>query len=104
MNGTWLVPLGRSGFRVSRMGLGGGGHSRLGMRTGRTKDESVAVVQRAIELGINFIDTAESYGTEEVVGEGIRASGAPREQVVISTKKGFPRDHPLSAAELRQAL
>jgi aryl-alcohol dehydrogenase-like predicted oxidoreductase len=96
--------LGRTGTRVSRMGLGGGGHSRLGARTGRSRTESIALVRRAIELGINFIDTAESYGTEEVIGEGIRQSRVPREQVVISTKKGFPKDQSLSPAELRAAL
>lgn len=96
--------LGRTGFRVSRMGLGGGGHSRLGARTGRSRADSVAVVRRAIELGINFIDTAESYGTEDVVAEGIRESRVARERIVISTKKGFSKDHPLTPAELREAL
>jgi aryl-alcohol dehydrogenase-like predicted oxidoreductase len=96
------VTLGRCGFRVSRMGLGGGGHSRLGRSTGRSDDESIAVVQRALELGINFIDTAEGYGTEEVVGQGIR--GRDRDRIVISTKKSLSRNNPPGPAELRAGL
>ena len=78
--------LGRTGLTVSVAGLGGGGHSRLGKSYGRSHDESVAVVRRAIELGVNFIDTAAGYGTEEIVGDGIRASGASGASVVVSTK------------------
>src|SRR5690348_6964230 len=99
-----LIALGRSGIRVSRMGLGGGGHSRLGARTGRSRDESVALVRHAIELGINFIDTAESYNTEEILAQGVRDSGVRREQLMLSTKKGSPKDHPLTPAELRGAI
>src|SRR5262245_42536127 len=96
------LSLGRCGFRVSRMGLGGGGHSRLGRSTGRTDVESIAVVQRAVDLGVNFIDTAESYGTEEVVGQAIR--GRDRGNLVISTKKSLSRENPPGAAELRAGL
>ena len=78
--------LGRTGLRVSRMGLGCGGHSRLGLATGNTASEAENVVREALSLGINFIDTAESYGTEDVVGRAL-ADGM-REQVVISTKAG----------------
>ena len=56
-----FVTLGRTGLRVSVLGLGGGGHSRLGQSTGRSADESVAVVRRALDLGVNFIDTAEGH-------------------------------------------
>ena len=78
--------LGRTGLKVSRMGLGCGGHSRLGMSTGSTESEAIAVVQAALDLGVNFIDTAESYRTEEIVGRAIK--GVSREQVVLSTKAG----------------
>lgn len=67
------------------MGLGTGGPSRVGQRTGRSEAQSVAVVRRALELGVNLIDTSESYRTEEIVGRAIR--GVDRSSVVLSTKK-----------------
>jgi L-galactose dehydrogenase len=75
--------LGRTGLEVGVAGLGGGGHSRLGQAYGHSHDESVAVVRRAIDLGVDFIDTAFLYGTEAIVGQAIRESG---ERVVVSTK------------------
>ena len=78
-----FTTLGRTGLRVSVAGLGAGGHSRLGQSTGCSYAESVALVRRAIELGVNFVDTAFLYGTEAIVGEGIRTSGEP---VIVSTK------------------
>src|SRR5947207_8892864 len=78
--------LGRTGLHVSRMGLGCGGPSRLGLRAGGTEAGAEAVVREAVALGVNFIDTAEGYGTEEVVGRGIRDTS--RDQVVLSTKAG----------------
>jgi aryl-alcohol dehydrogenase-like predicted oxidoreductase len=97
------VILGRTGLRVSVMGLGGGGHSRLGRRTGSSTAHSVAIVQRAMALGVNFIDTAEAYGTEEIVGEALR--DVKRSDVVLSTKKSLTRDGRLiSAAELATGL
>jgi aryl-alcohol dehydrogenase-like predicted oxidoreductase len=96
------VVLGRTGLKVTRLGLGGGGHSRLGQSTGRNDSDSVAIVRRALDCGINFIDTAEGYGTEEIVGQGIR--GRDRSRIVLSTKKSLPREKPVSAAELRDGL
>ena len=78
--------LGRTGLEVSVMGLGGGGHSRLGLSQGKTDEEAADIVRAALGLGINFIDTAEGYKTEEAIGIAIR--GVPRESVVISTKLG----------------
>lgn len=78
------VILGRTGLSVSVMGLGCGGHSRLGLATGNTEAEAVAVVREALALGVNFIDTAESYKTEGVVGEAL--ADTPRDSVVLSTK------------------
>lgn len=77
--------LGRTGLRVSCAGLGGGGHSRLGQAHGKPVSHSVAVVRRALEHGVNFIDTAEVYGTEPIIAEAIR--DRPRDQLVLSTKK-----------------
>ena len=78
--------LGRTGLSVSVMGLGCGGHSRLGISQGHSEAEALRVVQAALALGINFIDTAENYRTEEVVGKALQ--GTAREQVVLSTKAG----------------
>lgn len=96
------VVLGRTGLEVSVAGLGCGGHSRLGQSRGASEEESVAVVRRALDLGITFVDTARAYGTEEIVGKGIAGR---RDEVVVSTK-AHPagRDGPLSAAELRDSL
>jgi len=78
--------LGKTGLRVSRMGLGCGGHSRLGLARGGTHENAVSVVREALDLGVNFVDTAEAYRTEEAVGEAI--SAVNRSEVVISTKVG----------------
>jgi aryl-alcohol dehydrogenase-like predicted oxidoreductase len=94
--------LGRTGLRVSVMGLGGGGHSRLGQSYGNTEEQSIAVVRRALDLGVNFFDTAEAYGTEEIIGKGL--SGARRDEVVISTKKSMWDDEPLAASDIAPAL
>ena len=94
--------LGRTGLRVSVAGLGSGGHSRIGQNTGRTESQSVALVKRALDLGINIVDTAESYGTEGIIGEAIRGR---RDEVVISTKKSMRRDGELtSPADLRAGV
>jgi L-galactose dehydrogenase len=89
--------LGRTGLRVSVFGLGAGGHSRLGMQTGATEAESVALVRRAAELGVTFFDTAEAYGTEELIGKGLHE--LPRGDLVVSTKKSIVKDGQLIAPE-----
>ena len=77
--------LGRTGLKVSVMGLGTGGPSRIGCNTGREEDESIAVVRTALDLGINFFDTAEHYGTESLLARGL--DGVARDSYVLSTKK-----------------
>jgi aryl-alcohol dehydrogenase-like predicted oxidoreductase len=79
------VTLGRTGLRVSVMGLGCGGPSRIGQRTGKSESEQVAIVRQALDAGVDFIDTAEAYGTEAIVGQAIKGLG--RDHVVLSTKK-----------------
>ncbi|HSG55572.1 MAG TPA: aldo/keto reductase [Paracoccaceae bacterium] len=83
------VILGRTGARVSAVGLGCGGHSRLGMARGASAAEAARIVAHAIELGVTFIDTAMSYGTEEAVGLGIR--GHDRTRLFLSTKSWVGR-------------
>ena len=81
--------LGKTGLNVSVVGLGCGGPSRLGLRDNAgSREHAVGIVRQAIDLGINFIDTAESYGTEGIVKKAI--TGIPRDQLVISTKKTLP--------------
>ncbi len=77
--------LGRTGLNVSVMGLGCGGPSRIGQNTGNTEEKSIAIVKHALKSGINFIDTAEVYRTENIVGQAIK--GFDRKTLVISTKK-----------------
>lgn len=77
--------LGRTGLRVSTVGLGCGGPSRLGQSYGRSLDDSKQLIRRAVELGITLFDTAEAYGTESVLGEALRDARAS--DVIISTKK-----------------
>jgi aryl-alcohol dehydrogenase-like predicted oxidoreductase len=77
-------PLGNTGLEVSVAGLGCGGNSRLGLGRGASFDECVAVARAAIDLGVNFLDTAEAYGTEEIVGAAIKPYD--RDKLVISTK------------------
>ena len=79
-----ITSLGGTGLEVSVAGLGCGGSSRLGQRTGLSKTESVALVREALDLGINLLDTAAAYGTEEIVGEAI--SGIGRDRVIVCTK------------------
>ena len=85
------------------MGLGAGGHSRLGQSTGRSEADSIAVVHRAVELGVNFFDTAEGYGTEPIMGRAL--SGIPRDRYILSTKKNVTsQDRRLTAAEFTQGV
>ena len=88
---------GRTGLTVSVAGLGCGGFSRVGLGTGKTEDEAVAIVRAAIDLGVNLIDTAAVYGTEGVVGRAIE--GYDRAKLVIATKAAFGRGPNIAAPE-----
>jgi L-galactose dehydrogenase len=96
--------LGRTGLKVSVAGLGCGGPSRLGLRDhSASQDRAIALVRQALDAGVNFLDTAQSYGTEAVVGKAL--AGVPRHQVIISTKKTLPAPgDPRSAEDVRQGL
>ena len=84
-----FTTLGRTGISVSVAGLGCGGFSRLGQSRGATVAESVAVVRAAMDRGVNFLDTAENYGTEEIVGQAVAEAG--RDKAVISSKTNIVR-------------
>jgi len=78
--------LGNSGLKVSEIGLGG---NNFGNRT--DEQTSINIINHALELGINFLDTAELYTqgrSEEIVGKAIKGK---RSQVIIATKFGHRR-------------
>ncbi|MBX0327192.1 aldo/keto reductase [Oscillochloris sp. ZM17-4] len=102
--------LGRSGLQVSRLCLG---TMNFGPQTGEA--DSFAIMDRALELGVNFFDTANRYGgrlgpgvTEEIIGRWMAQGGGRREQIVLATKvygaMGDGRnDRGLSAYHIRRA-
>ena len=104
------VRLGRAGVQVSRLCLG---TMNFGPLT--SEADSAAIMDRALELGINFFDTANVYGwktgegvTEQIIGRWLAQGGGRRERIVLATKvygrmgKG-PNDTRLSALHIRRA-
>ncbi|MFQ6126004.1 MAG: aldo/keto reductase [Candidatus Heimdallarchaeota archaeon] len=80
--------LGTSGLKVSSIGLGGWQFGSKGWGYGREfhRNDVMAIIQRALDLGVNFIDTAEIYArgkSEEIIGAAIQEH---RDEVVIATK------------------
>src|ERR1700735_522889 len=80
--------LGRSGLKVSPLCLG---TMNFGPQT--TEPDSFAIMDKALEVGINFFDTADVYGhrkgegyTEQIIGRWFAQGGSRRERVVIATK------------------
>tara|TARA_B100001123_G_scaffold411427_1_gene507633 strand:+ start:9055 stop:9942 length:888 start_codon:yes stop_codon:yes gene_type:complete len=67
------------------MGVGAGGPSQMGKRSGKTEAESASILLQAFDAGVNFVDTSENYGTEPLVGLALK--DLPRDQLIISTKK-----------------
>src|SRR3989442_6242532 len=102
--------LGRTGLKVSRLCLG---TMNFGPAAGEA--ESFAIMDRALELGINFLDSADVYGwrtgegiTEQIVGRWLAQGGGRRERIVLATKvygrmAEGPTDRGLSAWHIRRA-
>ncbi len=102
--------LGRSGLLVSRLCLG---TMNFGPEIGEA--ESHAIMDRALERGINFLDTADVYGwgehkgrTERIIGSWFAQGGGRREKIVLATKvygkmSDWPNDSHLSARHIRLA-
>jgi len=102
--------LGRTGLKVSRLCLG---TMNFGPKT--SESDSFAIMDRALEHGINFFDTANVYGwklgegvTEQIVGRWLAQGGGRREKVVLATKvygrmSEWPNDQGLSARHIIRA-
>src|SRR6188472_120476 len=105
------VQLGRSGVKVSRLCLG---TMNFGPQT--TEADSMTIMDRALELGVNFFDTANTYGwklgegwTEQILGRWFAQGGGRREKTVLATKvygrmSDWPNQSRLSAVNIRQAV
>jgi aryl-alcohol dehydrogenase-like predicted oxidoreductase len=83
-------PLGRTGVSVSQLCIGA---MMFGAFGNPDHDDSVRIIHRALDAGINFIDTADAYSrgeSEEIVGKAV--AGGRRDNVVLATKVGLPFD------------
>ncbi len=91
--------LGHSGIKVSRLCLGGMSFGKASPDFHQWTigpDDTRAVIKRALDLGINFIDTANTYAfgtSEEYIGAVLRELGVPRDQVVLASKVYFNEGH-----------
>jgi len=76
---------GRTGLEISAISLGTGGPSRIGQRTHANEAESHRVIHRALDLGINFLDTAAAYdASEEILGRALKT--IDRQRYYLATK------------------
>lgn len=96
-------PLGRTGLNISVLGLGTG--TRFGDVRNHSPADATRLVRAALDLGINYIDTAAMYlDAESMLGEAL--AGVPRERYVVATKF-FPADEqgrPITPAQLRASV
>ena len=77
--------LGRTGLRVSLLSFGSGGARQLGQSIGMTQSGQTALVRRALDLGVNFIDTSAGYGDSEAI-LGRALDGLARDSYHLCTK------------------
>lgn len=107
------VRLGTTGLKVSRLCLGAMTYGRKSWREWvLEEEESRPFLQRALDLGINFFDTADVYslgGSEEVLGKALRDFGPGRDRVVIATKvfnpmSDDPNDRGLSRKHILHSI
>ena len=88
------VNFGSTGLKVSRLALGTMGFgSRTWRKWALDEDESRPIIRKALELGINFFDTADMYSlglSEEILGRALKEFEAPRHRVVLATKACSP--------------
>jgi aryl-alcohol dehydrogenase-like predicted oxidoreductase len=95
--------IGSTPFWATVMGFGTGGLSRAGLKRGR--DHAIEVVASVLEAGIDFIDTAEGYGTEEVVAAGLARARVDPARVTVATKCIVGDDERLrTPAEVRTSV
>jgi predicted aldo/keto reductase-like oxidoreductase len=88
------VRLGKTGLMVSRVGMGGIPLTRP------TEGEAIRVVRRALDLGVNFIDTARGYGiSEDRIGKAVAMVADRRDSVFIATKGGGDKSGTLRCIE-----
>lgn len=97
---TDLVPLGRTGVRIPRVGMGTGSNGG-DVQRGLGQEAFTRLVREAFDRGVRYIDTADNYRIHEMVGKAIR--GLPREQLFILTKMPWERaefiERPLQALD-----
>lgn len=96
--------LGRTGLNLSILSLGSGGPNRFGQSRYTPRNGILRLVRHALELGINFFDTANSYGqSESLLGKALQ--GVPRDSYYVSTKVLPVNRHTIiSAAEARRLV
>lgn len=85
--------LGDTQIKVSRLGLGCGGPNRLGLARGASDNDAVQLIELAVSMGINLIDTAAVYRNEAIVGRAIKR--VKREDIVLCSKVPLPKTLPL---------
>lgn len=85
--------LGDTQIKVSRLGLGCGGPNRLGLAKGASDNDAVRLIELAVSMGINLIDTAAVYRNEGIVGRAIKK--VKREDIVLCSKVPLPKTLPL---------
>ena len=89
-----MMRLGKTDLKVSKLGFGGIPITRP------PEDQAVQIIRKALELGVNFIDTAYVYGSEERIGEAVAGQ---RDDVILATKT-TARDREIASEQLEESL